>query len=99
MAKCIMDECPNVEINVHKIINNFFGDTITVSGLITATDIIDQLKDKDLGETLYIPRSMLKADEEIFLDNITLQNLSDTMKIEVVPCLNKGQDFVDKILK
>ena len=88
-----------MQIDVYKIINNFFGDTITVSGLITATDIIDQLKDKDLGETLYIPRSMLKADEEIFLDNITLQNLSDTMKIEVVPCLNKGQDFVDKILK
>ena len=99
MANSIMDKCPNVQIDVHKIINNFFGDTITVSGLITATDIIDQLKDKDLGETLYIPRSMLKADEEIFLDNITLQNLSDTMKIEVVPCLNKGQDFVDKILK
>lgn len=99
MAKCIMDKCPNVQIDVHKIINNFFGDTITVSGLITATDIIDQLKDKDLGETLYIPRSMLKADEEIFLDNITLENLSDIMKIEVVPCLNKGQDFVDKILK
>ena len=99
MAKCIMDKCPNVEINVHKIINNFFGDTITVSGLVTATDIIDQLKDKDLGETLYIPRSMLKADEEIFLDNITLEELSNTMNIEVVPCLNKGQDFVDKILK
>ena len=99
MAKCIMDKCPNVEINVHKIINNFFGDTITVSGLITATDIIDQLKDKDLGETLYIPRSMLKADEEIFLDNITLEKLSEIMGIEVVPCLNEGKDFVNKILK
>ena len=99
MAKCIMDKCPNVEINVYKIINNFFGDTITVSGLITATDIIDQLKDKDLGEKLYIPRSMLKADEEIFLDNITLEELREMMKIEVVPCLNEGKDFVDKILK
>ena len=99
MAKCIMDKCPNVQIDVYKIINNFFGDTITVSGLITATDIIDQLKGKDLGETLYIPRSMLKADEEIFLDNITLEKLSDIMEIEVVPCLNKGKDFVDKILK
>ena len=80
-------------------INNFFGDTITVSGLVTATDIIDQLKDKNLGETLYIPRSMLKADEEIFLDNITLENLSDIMGLEVVPCLNEGKDFIDKILK
>lgn len=44
MAKCIMEKCPNVQIDVYKIINNFFGDTITVSGLVTATDIIDQLK-------------------------------------------------------
>ena len=99
MAKCIMEKCPTVQIDVYKIINNFFGDTITVSGLVTATDIIDQLKDKNLGETLYIPRSMLKADEEIFLDNITLENLSDIMGLEVVPCLNEGKDFIDKILK
>ena len=99
MAKCIMEKCPNVQIDVYKIINNFFGDTITVSGLVTATDIIDQLKDKNLGETLYIPRSMLKADEEIFLDNITLENLSGIMGLEVVPCLNEGKDFIDKILK
>ena len=99
MAKCIMEKCPNVQIDVYKIINNFFGDTITVSGLVTATDIIDQLKDKNLGETLYIPRSMLKADEEIFLDSITLENLSDIMGLEVVPCLNEGKDFIDKILK
>ena len=99
MAKCIMEKCPNVQIDVYKIINNFFGDTIPVSGLVTATDIIDQLKDKNLGETLYIPRSMLKADEEIFLDNITLENLSDIMGLEVVPCLNEGKDFIDKILK
>ena len=99
MAKCIMEKCPNVQIDVYKIINNFFGDTITVSGLVTATDIIDQLKDKNLGETLYIPRSMLKADEEIFSDNITLENLSDIMGLEVVPCLNEGKDFIDKILK
>ena len=99
MAKCIMEKCPNVQIDVYKIINKFFGDTITVSGLVTATDIIDQLKGKDLGETLYIPRSMLKADEEIFLDNITLEEISDIMEIEVVPCLNEGKDFIDKILK
>ena len=55
--------------------------------------------DIDLGDKLYIPRNMLKADEEIFLDNITLEKLSDMMGIEVVPCLNKGKDFVDKILK
>lgn len=99
MAKEIMDVCPNMQINVYKIKNNFFGQTITVSGLITATDIIEQLKNQDLGETLYIPRSMLKSDEEIFLDNITLEELNETMNLEIVPCLSEGHDFVDKILK
>lgn len=99
MATLIMNKFENIEIDVYKIINNFFGDTITVSGLITATDIIEQLKDKNLGETLYIPRSMLKADEEIFLDNITLEELKDIMKLEVIPCLNEADDFVDKLLK
>lgn len=95
----IMSKCENVDINVYKIVNNFFGETITVSGLITATDIIEQLKDKDLGEALYIPRSMLKADEDIFLDNITLDELKQTMNIDVVPCLNEGHDFIEKVLK
>jgi NifB/MoaA-like Fe-S oxidoreductase len=99
MSKEIMDVCPNMQINVYKIKNNFFGETITVSGLITATDIIEQLKNQDLGETLYIPRNMLKSDEEIFLDNITLEELNKTMNLEIVPCLNEGHDFVDKILK
>ncbi|GAA0105631.1 DUF512 domain-containing protein [Paraclostridium sordellii] len=99
MASCMMKKYPELDIKVHKIINNFFGDTITVSGLITATDIIDQLKNKDLGQTLYIPRSMLKADEEIFLDNIRLEELQKIMNMEIVPCLNEGKDFVDKILK
>ena len=99
MANEVMEVCPNLEINVYKIVNNFFGDTITVSGLITATDIVEQLKGKDLGETLYIPKSMLKADEDIFLDNITLDKIQEMMNIEVVPCLNKGNDFVDKLLK
>lgn len=99
MANCMMEKYPELDIKVYKIINNFFGDTITVSGLITATDIIDQLKNEDLGQTLYIPRSMLKADEEIFLDNITLEELQKIMNMEIVPCLNEGKDFVDKILK
>ena len=63
MAKEIMAKFENIEINVYRIKNNFFGETITVSGLLTATDLIDQLKDKDLGETLYITRTMKKADE------------------------------------
>ena len=99
VAEKIMDKFKNIEINVYRIKNNFFGETITVSGLLTATDLIDQLKDKDLGETLYITRSMMKADEEIFLDNITLKELEEKLNIEVVPCQNEGIDVVDKVTK
>ena len=99
ISNYIMSKCNNLKIDVYKIVNNFFGDTITVSGLVTATDIIEQLKDKDLGDALYIPRSMLKADEEIFLDDITLKQLRETLNIDVIHCLNEGKDFVDKILK
>ena len=97
--KKLMDVNPNIKIDTYKIINNFFGETITVSGLLTATDLIDQLKNKDLGETLYITRSMMKADEEIFLDNITLKELEEKLNIEVIPCQNEGIDVVDKITK
>ena len=99
MADKIMEKFKNIEINVYMIKNNFFGETITVSGLLTATDLIDQLKDEDLGETLYITRSMMKADEEIFLDDITLKELEEKLNIEVVPCKNEGIDVVDKVTK
>ncbi len=99
MSDRIMNKFKNIEINVYKIKNNYFGETITVSGLLTATDLIDQLQDKDLGETLYITRSMMKSDEEIFLDNVTLKQLEEKLNVEVVPCQNEGQDMVDKVTK
>lgn len=99
MANKIMAKFKNIEINVYKIKNNYFGETITVAGLLTATDLIDQLKNKDLGETLYITRSMMKSDEEIFLDNITLKELEEKLNIEVIPCQNEGKDVVDKVTK
>ncbi|WP_024621854.1 DUF512 domain-containing protein [Metaclostridioides mangenotii] len=98
MSNLVMEKYKNIEIKVYEIKNKFWGETITVSGLITAKDILEQLKGEDIGDVLYITRSMLKADEEIFLDNITLKELQDIMKIKIIPCLNEGKDFIDKIL-
>ncbi|WP_304340730.1 DUF512 domain-containing protein [Metaclostridioides mangenotii] len=98
MSNLVMEKYKNIEIKVYEIKNKFWGETITVSGLITAKDILEQLKGEDIGDVLYITRSMLKADEEIFLDNITLEELQDIMKIKIIPCLNEGKDFIDKIL-
>lgn len=99
MAELIMKKFPQIKINVYRIVNEFWGETITVSGLITAQDIIKQTEGKERGETLYITRSMLKADELIFLDDVTLEQLEEILGNEVVPCENEGHDFVDKILK
>ena len=98
MADKIMKKFKNIKINVYKIVNDYFGHTITVSGLITATDIIKQLDGEDLGEALYITRSMLKGDEEVFLDDITLEQLEEKLNIKVIPCENEGKIFVDKII-
>ncbi len=98
MADAMMDKFKNLQVNVYEI-KTSFGETITVSGLLTAKDLKEQLEDKELGEALYITRSMLKADEEIFLDNIELNQLEELMRIKIIPCLNEGKDFVDKILK
>ena len=62
-------------MEVQPVVNHFFGENITVSGLITGQDLKEQLKGKELGERLFIPCSMLRDGEEIFLDDVTLSEL------------------------
>ena len=86
------------KIKVEAIKNNFFGEKITVSGLITATDIINQLNGKDLGEEILIPISMLRHDEDVFLDNLTINDVEKALNVRVVVVENDGYDFVEKLL-
>lgn len=65
------------------IINNFFGDTITVAGLVTATDIIDQLKDKKLGDVLILPNCMLRHEQDKFLDDYTVEDIEKALGVRV----------------
>lgn len=87
-----------LDCTVYPIINDFFGHKITVSGLVTATDIIKQLKDKDLGEELLIPSSMLRAEKDMFLDSITIEELSEKLNVKITPVDNDGYLLVDSIL-
>ena len=89
---------PGIKIDVYCIINKFFGEHITVSGLLTGQDIIAQLKGKTLGEELLLPCNVLKADEDIFLDDISLKELSDSLQVPVNIIQSEGRDFVDKII-
>jgi len=102
LIKEIADKCcvknPNLDCTVYSITNKFFGNKITVAGLITATDIMNQLKNEDLGEELFIPASMLRNEGDMFLDSITVDKLSEKLKIKITPVGNDGYELVSKIL-
>ena len=98
LAADVKKKFPNITIEVYCIINEFFGEHITVSGLLTGQDIIAQLKGKMLGEELLLPCNVLKADEDIFLDDISLKELSDSLQVPVNIIQSEGRDFVDKII-
>lgn len=93
----ICEKFPNIKINVKAIRNDFFGEKITVAGLVTGQDIINQLKDEDLGDKLLIPDSML-MDGNVFLDDITLKKLSKALKIKTVPISCSGDGLLNGIL-
>ena len=79
--------------------NRFFGETITVSGLITGADLLEQLKGRDLGARLLIPDNMLRAGERVFLDDVTVEELEQALGVPVVPVpADSGFDLVDAIL-
>ena len=96
--KEIQKKYPNVQISVTTIENRFFGEKITVSGLITGQDLKEQLSGLDLGEKLLIPCSMLKGDEEIFLDDMTLEELSEALNTEIVIVDSGGRDLVEAVI-
>ena len=82
---------------VYPIENNFFGKTITVSGLITGGDLIAQLEGKDLGERLLLPVNMLRHGEDVFLDDVTLAQVSQRLGVRVIPVNQDGFDLWDAI--
>lgn len=99
IASMCKNKCTGLVCDVYSIKNDFFGEKITVAGLVTATDIYDQLKDKDLGDTLLIPSSMLRAEGDMFLDSITVDELSQRLNVKIIPIDNDGYALVDAILK
>jgi putative radical SAM enzyme (TIGR03279 family) len=95
----IMEQNNKINVDVAKINNNFFGKTITVAGLLTAKDIIDQTKELNLGEYVLIPQNMLRGGEEIFLDDITIKDLEKTLNRKILICDYTGDDLVKIINK
>ena len=98
IAEQMEEKYPFLTVHVHSIRNDFFGERITVSGLITGQDLTAQLKGKELGSRLLIPCNMLKTDEDVFLDDYTVKDVSDALQVPVDIVKSSGQNLIDAIL-
>ena len=95
----VQKKYPNVDIQVLAIKNEFFGGKITVAGLITGTDLISQLKGKDLGDRLLLTNHMLKSGEPVFLDDVTVDDVHNALQIKVSIVESSGADFVSSLIE
>lgn len=99
LVKGLQEKYPNVTVHLYSIRNEFFGEKITVSGLITGQDLKKQLDGKPLGTRLLLPCNMLRDGEEVFLDDVTLSELKETLQVEIDVVKSSGQDLVNAILR
>lgn len=95
----IRQKYPGVEVAVYPIRNDFFGEMITVSGLITGQDLKKQLKDRELGECLLIPCNMLRAGENVFLDDVTVEELEEELGVPVTVVDEDGASLVRAVIE
>jgi NifB/MoaA-like Fe-S oxidoreductase len=79
-----VNEIKGIDIRLGVVKNEFLGPSITTTGLLTGGDIIKSLKGKGLGDVLYIPNAMLKLEEDIFLDDVTLVDIEEALNVKVV---------------
>ena len=98
LSEELMREYPDLRINIYKIINNFFGKSITVAGLLTGRDMLEPLRGQDLGEELLISQSTLRAGEDVFLCGMTKDELSAGLGVPVRAAENDGYAFVYALL-
>lgn len=94
----INEKFPNITINTRAIKNNFFGGGVNVSGLVTGGDLIDQLRDDDLGDKLIIPSSMLRFENDLFLDDVSTDDVERDLSVTLVPVNNNGNDLVEAVI-
>ena len=87
-----------LKFEIYPIINRYFGETVTVAGLITAGDIIEQLKGVKLPEEVIIPSCMLKEFDTVFLDGITLDELRQKLNTKVLVSAVDGECLIDTII-
>ena len=98
MADRLEEKFPGLTVHLYPIRNDFFGEQITVTGLLTGQDIIAQLKGKELGEELLLPVNVLRSGENVLLDDVTTQDISKALQVPVNIVKSSGYDFRETIL-
>ena len=98
LAKELMARVDGLTVKVYPIVNNFFGPSVTVAGLLTGGDVVEQLKDRELGDELLFPAVMLRADGDVFLDDMTPAELSERLGVPVCPSENDGAKLIAALL-
>ena len=93
-----MKEFPGFEVEVVDIRNDFFGEKITVSGLITGQDLIAQAKERDLGNVVAIPCNMLRMGERVFLDDHTVEEVENALQVPVIIVKSSGLALFEAML-
>ena len=98
LAAAVSDKCKNIKVDVFEISNRFFGESITVAGLVVGEDLISQLKDKLGADELLIPSVMLRHERDMFLDSITVEQAEKELNTKIIITDVDGYDLLDKIL-
>ena len=94
MAQKLTEVIPGLTVHVHEIKNNFFGERITVTGLLTGQDIIEQLKGQKLGEALVLPQNILRAGEDYLLDDVHISDIERELGVKIRIIKSGGIDFI-----
>lgn len=98
LSEAVSAKYPEIRVDVYSIVNDFFGHSITVAGLVTGGDLINQLKDKKLKGRLLIPSVMLRSEGDIFLDDVSLEEAERELGVEITPVSCDGCELADIIL-
>lgn len=98
LSRQFSEKFPCIQTAVIPIRNDFFGERITVSGLLTGQDLMAQLKEADLGERVLLPCNLLRSGEEVFLDDVTLEELKNALQVQIDIVKSSGQDLVQALL-
>lgn len=98
LTAMLISKFPGIEVQVIPVRNDFFGENITVSGLLTGQDIMAQLRDKKLGDVLLLPGNLLRSGEEVLLDDVTLADLKRTLQVKIDIVKSSGQDLLNALI-